>query len=216
MPTPPITGFRFTPPARALINTPMDRNLNIVVVEPDRDRARDIIEGLADGGWTDVTVLGDTVGLARKLAELDPDLVLINLANPNRDLLENLSAASGATQRPVAMFVDRSDDEMTRSALAAGLSAYVVDGLRKERIKPVLETAIARFQMVSQMRTELEAAKRALAERKTIDRAKGLLMRAKGISEDEAYSLLRKTAMDQGRKVIEVAEALVTASDLLL
>ena len=216
MPTPLIIGFRFTPPARALINTPMDRNLNIVVVEPDRDRARDIIEGLADGGWTDVTVLGDTVGLARKLAELDPDLVLINLANPNRDLLENLSAASGATQRPVAMFVDRSDDEMTRSALAAGLSAYVVDGLRKERIKPVLETAIARFQMVSQMRTELAAAKRALAERKTIDRAKGLLMCAKGISEDEAYSLLRKTAMDQGRKVIEVAEALVTASDLLL
>ncbi|MBM7068889.1 ANTAR domain-containing response regulator [Actibacterium sp. 188UL27-1] len=194
----------------------MDRSLNIVVVEPDRDRARDIIEGLSKGGWTDVTVLGDTVGLARKLSDLNPDLVLIDLANPNRDLLENLSAASGATERPVAMFVDRSDDEMTRSALAAGLSAYVVDGLRKDRIKPVLETAIARFQMVSQMRTELEAAKQALAERKTIDRAKGLLMRAKSISEDEAYSLLRKTAMDQGRKVIDVAEALVTASDLLL
>ncbi|MEL6523319.1 MAG: ANTAR domain-containing protein [Pseudomonadota bacterium] len=194
----------------------MLHNLTIAVVESDRDRAREIIEGLTEGGWTNVKVIGDTVGLARKLGEIDPDLVLIDLANPDRDLLENLSAASGATQRPVAMFVDRSDDEMTRSALAAGLSAYVVDGLRKERIKPVLETAIARFQMVSQMRTELEAAKRALAERKTIDRAKGVLMRAKSLNEDEAYGLLRKTAMDQGRKVIDVAEALVTASDLLL
>lgn len=190
-------------------------NLKIVVVEPDRERAIEIIDGLADGGWEDVTVIGDTSALARTLSQLAPDLVLIDLANPSRDELENLSAASGASARPVAMFVDHSDDDMTRAAVEAGLSAYVVDGLRKDRIKPVLETAIARFRMVSQIRTELDAAKRALRERKTIDRAKGLLMQAKGIGEDEAYTLMRRAAMAQGRKLIDVAEALVTATDLL-
>ena len=113
------------------------------------------------------------------------------------------------------MFVDQSDEAMTQAAIAAGLSAYVVNGLQKDRIKPVLETAIARFRMLSKMQSELDAAKQALSDRKTIDRAKGLLMRARGISEDEAYTLLRKTAMGQGRKVIDVATALVTAAELL-
>lgn len=193
----------------------MNKRLKIVVVEENRERALEIIDGLHAGSWTDVTVIGETSALARTLAQAEPDLVLIGLANPSRDLLENLSLASGAETRPVAMFVDRSDDEMTHAAVDAGLSAYVVGDLNSERIKPVLETAIARFQMMSRMRAELDAAKTALAERKTIDRAKGLLMQARGISEDKAYALLRKTAMDQGRKVIEVAEALVTASDLL-
>lgn len=193
----------------------VDKDLKIVVVEKDRERAVEIIDGLNAGGWTNVTIIAEPSALTRSLREHDPDLVLIDLADPSRDLLENLSAASGANERPVAMFVDRSDDEMTKAAVEAGLSAYVVDGLKKDRIKPVLETAIARFQMVSQMRAELNAAKQALEERKTVDRAKGLLMQAKGISEDQAYALLRKAAMDQGRKLIDVAQALVTASDLL-
>lgn len=193
----------------------MDPHLTICVIEPDPDRARLIIDGLRDAGWQDVTVIGQIGALARRLVELDPDLVLIDLANPSRDMLENLSAATGAATRPVAMFVDHTDPELTRAAMRAGLSAYVVDGLARNRIQPVLETAIARFQISSQMRAELEAAKQALTERKTIDRAKGLLMQGRGIAEDEAYGLLRKTAMDQGRKVIDVAEALITASELL-
>ncbi|GAA6189083.1 ANTAR domain-containing protein [Litorivita sp. NS0012-18] len=193
----------------------MSDDLKIAVVEADAGRAAEILQGLAEGGWTDVVVLSETRALARRLTEIDPDLVLIDLANPSRDLLENLSAASGASTRPVAMFVDRSDDGMTSAAIKAGLSAYVVDGLKKDRIKPVLETAIARFRMFSQMRSELDAAKLALTERKTIDRAKGLLMQAKGIGEDEAYSLLRKAAMDQNRKLIDVAQALITATELL-
>ncbi|MBY5931522.1 ANTAR domain-containing protein [Tateyamaria omphalii] len=193
----------------------MTEDMKIAVIEPDPDRARDIIDALMEGGWTDVVVLGDVSGLARKLAALDPDLVLIDLANPSRDALEQVSVASEAQSRPVAMFVDRSDDEMTQAAVAAGLSAYVVGELQPDRIKPVLQTAIARFQMMSQMRNELEAAKQALADRKTVDRAKGMIMRAKGVGEEEAYALLRKTAMSQNRKVIEVAQALLTASDLL-
>ncbi len=196
-------------------DTRVTDGMKIAVIEPDPDRARDIIDALMEGGWTDVVVLGDVTGLARKLSALDPDLVLIDLANPSRDALEQVSVASAAQSRPVAMFVDHSDDEMTQAAVTAGLSAYVVGELQPERIKPVLQTAIARFQMMSQMRNELEAAKQALADRKIVDRAKGMIMRAKGVSEEDAYALLRKTAMSQNRKVIDVAQALLTASDLL-
>lgn len=193
----------------------MQAQLKIIVVEQDPDRAREIIDGLRDSGCDDITVISEVSSLDRNMRALSPDIVLINLANPGRDALEQLSAASGADKRPVAMFVDKTDPATTKAAIEAGLSAYVVGGVQKDRVKPILDAAIARFHMVSQMRTELAAAKAALAERKTVDRAKGLLMRAKGLSEDEAYALLRKTAMDQGRKLVDVAEALVTAAELL-
>lgn len=193
----------------------MDRYLKILVVEPDKVRAPEIIDALKDGGWSDVLVIATSTALERTLKQHNPDIVLIDLANPDRDTLEHISLVSSARSRPVAMFVDHTDEIMTQAAISAGLSAYVVNGLQKDRIKPVLETAIARFRMVAKMQSELDAAKQALTDRKTIDRAKGLLMRARKISEDEAYGLMRKTAMDQGRKVIDVALALVTAVELL-
>lgn len=145
----------------------------------------------------------------------NPDVVLVDLANPSRDIIEELSVASTPMERPVAMFVDQSDDAMTKAAIEAGVSAYVVDGLRADRVKPILDAAITRFHMFSRVRKELETTKRALEERKVIDRAKGLLMKARGIDEDAAYSLLRKTAMDQNKRVVDVASALVTAAGLL-
>jgi two-component system, response regulator / RNA-binding antiterminator len=193
----------------------MPSPLRILVLEPDQNRAAAIKDALTSEGWSDVTILPQMQGLAKRLQDIDPDIVLIDLTNPSRDVLEQVSAASDAKGRPVAMFVDKSDDNMTSAAVAAGLSAYVVGDMQPERIKPVLKTAIARFQMMSQMRLELEAAKKALVDRKVIDRAKGLLMRARGVSEEEAYALLRSTAMQQKRKVIDVAEALITAADLL-
>ncbi|MCV6823557.1 MULTISPECIES: ANTAR domain-containing response regulator [Halocynthiibacter] len=193
----------------------MASKLRITILEPDPERARMIVDGLCDAGDYSITIIGDETSLNQRLSELNPDVVLVDIANPNRDTLEQLSLASGAASRPVAMFVDRSDPDLTKAAIEAGLSAYVVDGLHKNRIKPVIDAAIARFNMVAKIRNERDAAKAALADRKTIDRAKGLLIAAKGISEDEAYSLLRKTAMDQGRKVVDVATALVTASELL-
>ena len=189
--------------------------MKIAVIEKDRDRALMIVDGLREAGDFDVTVVGDDPGLAQRLSEIGPDIVLIDLANPRRDVLEEMALAAAPMERPVAMFVDRTDEGITRAAIEAGMSAYVVDGLRKERIKPVLDAAIARFHMLARIRSELETTKAALAERKTIDRAKGLLMKAKGLSEDEAYALLRKTAMDQGRRIGDVAAALVTAADLL-
>lgn len=193
----------------------MSDPISIVVVEEDRDRAHAIVDALKDGGDCEVVVIGEVSGLARRIAAHAPDVVLIDIDNPSRDMLEELTLASGPLERPVAMFVSSAASGLSRDAIEAGMSAYVVDGLKPDRLRPVLETAIARFQMMRQMRSELAETRRALEERKVIDRAKGLLMKARGIGEDEAYALLRKTAMDQGRRVAEVAEALVTASGLL-
>ncbi len=193
----------------------MNSDLRILVVESDPEKAQAIIDALMDAGWQYVHAIGQVSGLERSVRQHDPDIVLIDVANPDRDTLEHISVASEARERAVAMFVDHSDPDLTQAALGAGVSAYVVDGLQMNRIKPVLETAIARFQVMRKMRSELDAAKKALEDRKTIDRAKGILMRQREVTEDEAYSLMRKTAMDQGRKVIDVAQALVTAADLL-
>ena len=193
----------------------MTQNLRILVVEPNSERVCDIIDALRDAGWSDVKALAQISALDRTVKDFAPDIVLIDLANPDRDTLEHISHATETTKRAVALFVDQTDDALTQAALNAGVSAYVVDGLQMDRIKPVLETAIARFKVMRQMHSELDAAKQALADRKTIDRAKGILMRQRNMSEDEAYVLMRKTAMGQGRKVIEVAQALVTAADLL-
>jgi len=193
----------------------MTSRLSIVVVEEDRDRAISIVDALRDSGEYDVHVIGNVSGLARKIAAFLPDVVLIDIDNPTRDMLEELTLASGPLDRPVAMFVSGAASGLAKAAVEAGVSAYVVDGLQPERLSPILEAAMARFQMSRQMRTELAETRRALEERKVIDRAKGLLMKARGVNEDEAYALLRKTAMDQGRRVADVAEALVTASGLL-
>lgn len=193
----------------------MGQRLSIIVVEKDRARALLIVDGLREAGDFDVMVIAEETGLARRIAQRNPDLVLIDAGNPSRDVLEELALATGPNERPVAMFVDQSDGSLTKAAIEAGMSAYVVDGLRADRIKPILDAAIARFHMLQKMRIELQEMRRALEERKSIDRAKGILMRARGIGEEEAYALLRKTAMDQGRKLADVASALVLAADLL-
>ncbi|MEM8657405.1 MAG: ANTAR domain-containing protein [Pseudomonadota bacterium] len=174
-----------------------------------------IVDGLQQVEDARVTVIGEVIGLERKLASLAPDIILIDLENPGRDMLADIARLSNPTQQPVAIFVDGSDTGMMSAALDAGVSAYVVDGLRSDRVKPVLEMAIARFHAFSRLTAELEATKAALAERKILDRAKGLLMKRRGLSEADAYALLRKTAMDQGKRVSDVAEALVTTADLL-
>lgn len=193
----------------------MSHALSIIIVEADRDRALLIIDSLRAAGDYEIHVIADPTGLGRKIKQLNPDIVLIDIENPSRDTLEELALASGPMERPVAMFVDRTEEGLSAAAVEAGVSAYVVDGMKSERIKPVLEASIARFRMFQRMRTELSETKRALEERKVIDRAKGVIMKARGISEDEAYALLRKTAMSQNQKLADVAQALVTAAGLL-
>lgn len=194
----------------------MSEKLRIVVVEPDRDRALMIVDGLMEAGENEVTVISEVSGLARRISEKNPDVVLADIANPTRDVIEELTLATAPLDRPVALFVDDPGEGLAEAAIEAGISAYVVDGLRGDRLQPVITAAIARFNMVRRIRDELAETKRSLEERKVIDRAKGLLMKARGLSEDDAYGLLRKTAMDQGVKISDVARALVTSADLLL
>lgn len=193
----------------------MSEKTTIVVVEADRDRALQIVDSLADAGSFDIHVIGDHASLARQIKERQPDIVLIDIANPSRDTLEELALASGPMERAVAMFVDRSEAGLSDAAIEAGVSAYVVDGMQPARVKPVLDAAIARFRMFQRMRIELAETKRALEDRKVIDRAKGMIMKARGVEEDEAYAILRKAAMDQNKRVADVAGALVTAAGLL-
>jgi response regulator NasT len=193
----------------------MVEKLSVVVIEEDRARATALSDALHALEGCEVFVLSGLSGLAGNVAAHAPDIVLIDVDNPSRDMLEELALASGPLERPVAMFVSEAAGGLASDAIEAGLSAYVVDGLSPARIRPIMDTAIARFSMLRQMRSELEETRRALEERKLIDRAKGLVMKARGIDEDAAYALLRKTAMDQGRRVADVAQALVTAAGLL-
>ncbi|WP_186396801.1 ANTAR domain-containing response regulator [Stappia sp. TSB10GB4] len=193
----------------------MREQLAILVIDTNRIRSSIIEQGLRDAGHERVIVVDGMDGLVRKITEIDPDVIVIDLENPNRDQLEHIFQVSRAVRRPIAMFVDRSEAGAIEAAVDAGVSAYVVDGLKRERVKPILDMAISRFNAFNRLSQELEAARSELAERKTIERAKGILMRNRGIGEDEAYRLLRKTAMNQGRRIIEVAEGLVISAGLL-
>jgi len=191
------------------------KSLAILVIDENRIRAAIIEAGLREAGHERVTVSYDVTGIARRIAEFEPDVIFIDLENPNRDMLENMFQLSRAVKRPIAMFVDRSDQAAIEAAVDAGVSAYVVDGLKRERVKPILDMAISRFNAFSRMTRELEEARSELENRKLIDRAKGILMATRGLSEADAYALLRKTAMNQNRKISEIAESLITAAGLL-
>lgn len=190
-------------------------SLSILVIDEDVSRAHLIKSALQAEGHDHVHLVHKVEGVAATIAEINPEVIVIDLDNPNRDMLENLFQLTRSVQRPIAMFVDRSDHGSMEAAIDAGVSAYVVDGLRPDRIKPILDMAISRFNAYTRMLNELEQAKGELASRKVVDRAKGILMKARGISEEEAYTVLRTTAMNQNKKIVEVAETLVLAADMM-
>jgi response regulator NasT len=189
--------------------------LRIVIVDDSGLRASVLEDGLREAGYDDIQLVPPHGGWVARLERMAPDVVLMDLGSPSRDTLEEMLVVSRALARPIAMFVDQSDETMIGAAIDAGVSAYVVDGLRKERVKPVLDLAIRRFNAFARMQAELDEAKSALAERKIIDRAKAILMASRGLTEPDAYALLRSTAMNQNRRIADVAEALITAHDLL-
>lgn len=191
------------------------KSLSVLVVDENPARAAIIEAGVREGGHLQVTVVHDVTGLAHKIGLIAPDVIVINLENPGRDLLESLFQLTRAVQRPIAMFVDQSDRRSMEAAIEAGVGAYVVDGMKKERIRPILDMAVTRFNAYSRMVRELDEARSELEGRKTIDRAKAILMKSKGISEDEAHALLRKAAMNQNRKMSELAQSLILAAGLL-
>lgn len=197
-------------------NYPMTTHLPSVLIIDDNATRAGIIElGLREAGHDKVTIIHDMRAIAAKIADIAPDVIVIDLQNPNRDMLENVFQISRAVKRPIAMFVDRSDNDMMQSAIDAGVSAYVVDGLRQDRVKSILDMAISRFNAYSKLERELEDAKSALEHRKIIDKAKRILMDARQIDEEQAYKMLRKTAMNQNRKIVEVSESLILSANLL-
>jgi len=172
-------------------------------------------EGLAALDDCELFVLTERRGLVARIAEIDPDIVLMDLGNPSRDVLEEYFAVSRALDRPIAMFVDQSDEEALVASIDAGVSSYVVDGLAPHRIRPILDLAVRRFQAFARLQADLAEAKGKLAERETVDKAKRILMDNRGLGEPQAYAELRKTAMNQGKRIIDIAEAVVTAHQLM-
>ena len=192
----------------------MDPSFKIVIVDKNPIRAAILEDGLRDAGHVQVVRIDDTSHLLARIYAVDPDVILIDLENPSRDVLEQMFQVSRAVKRPVAMFVDQSDAASIEAAVDAGVSAYIVGGLRKERVQNVLDLCISRFNAFARLRDELDRTRTALDERKAIDRAKGILMKAKNLSEEAAYALLRKTAMNENKKIAEVAQSVITAAEL--
>jgi response regulator NasT len=189
--------------------------LKILVIDENPIRRAILEAGLKDAGFTDLTLMGDTNGLLERIYSVDPDVIIIDLQNPSRDVLEQMFQVSRIVRRPIAMFVDQSDRATIEKAIDAGVSAYIVDGLKRERVRAILDMTISRFGAFERLRAELEETKSALKERKVIERAKGILMKSRGLDEEAAYSLLRRTAMSKGKRIGDVAESLVSAIDLL-
>jgi response regulator NasT len=191
-----------------------DASLKIAIVDESPIRAAILADGLREAGLTQVELIPETHNLLTRIYAVDPDVIIIDLESPSRDMLEQMFQMSRAVKRPVAMFVDQSDAGSIQAAVDAGVSAYIVDGLKKERITNILDLCISRFNAFHRLQTELDHAKGALEERKVIDRAKGLLMKVKGLSEEQAYALLRKTAMNENKKIVDIAQSVLTAAEL--
>jgi len=193
----------------------MDPTLKIVIVDENPIRAAILEDGLHEAGFTQVVRIAETANLLARVYALDPEVILIDLENPSRDVLEQMFQVSRVVKRPIAMFVDSSDSASIQASVDAGVSAYIVDGLKKERMKHILDLCISRFNAFSRLQGELDKTKTQLEERKVIDRAKGILMKAKDLTEEQAYALMRKTAMNENKKIAEIAQSIVMASDLL-
>jgi response regulator NasT len=187
----------------------------IAIVDESPIRAAILEEGLREAGYTDVVRFGEMQHLLSRLYALDPDVIVIDLENPSRDILEQMFQLSRAVRRPIAMFVDQSDAASIQASVDAGVSAYIVNGLKKERLKPILDLCISRFNAFARLQDELDRTKSALEDRKVVDRAKGILMKLKGLTEEEAYVLLRTTAMREKKNIGEIAQSILTASELL-
>lgn len=190
--------------------------MHVLIIDPDEVRAASVAEGIrADYPGQEMMVRIWPRLELRMLRDFDPEMVIIACESPDRDMLEALQVANEQVPRPVVMFVDRSDANATAQALEAGVAAYIVDGYNPKRMSSILTVAAQRFAMTQSLRNDLSKAKADLAARKTIDRAKGVLMKSRNLTEDEAYKVLRKHAMDTGRPIQAVAADILAVSDLL-
>jgi response regulator NasT len=191
------------------------RPLKILIIDSNDERAAVVEAGLSDYGDAQILRMGLLTDLVRKIEEIQPDVIFVDVDSPDRDTLENMRSVTDVMPRPIVMFVEESEASLAEEALRAGVSAYIVDGLSSKRVKPILDVAILRFKVFQKMREELDKAKSDLASRKIVERAKGLLMEQRKLSEEDAYKLLRNTAMKEGKSILEIADSLISISRLL-
>jgi response regulator NasT len=189
--------------------------LRVVVMDDETDRAQQVKEALQAQAVDVVAVLGSGIGLLDQIERLAPDLLIVDIDNPDRDVLEGLRRVGQEQNRPVVMFAQDGRAETIKAAVEAGLAAYVVDGLTPARVKPIVDVAIARFAQFQGLRDALSKAETSLAERKVVEKAKGLLMQRRGCNEDEAFKAMRKMAMDQKLRLIDIAKKIIAAAELL-
>ncbi len=189
--------------------------MKVLFIDPDEARAALVAEGLADVHPLEVHRAATFEAIEAELPRMAPDVIVIACESPDRDTLESLRDAKGENARPVVMFVDRSSPGLAEAAIEAGVAAYVVDGLSPARVRSVLEVAMSRFELMQRLRNDLDKARADLASRKAIERAKGLLMKERGLDEAQAYGVLRKLAMDAGRPLGGVANDLLTFAGVL-
>lgn len=188
----------------------------MLLIDDSPQRRVSVEASLVEVGCQVVGFASSTDDLLQRVRLDDPEVVIIDLESPGRDILESLKSMQSAAPRPIVMFTQDDDGETITRATRAGVSAYVVDGISQKRVRPILDAAIERFRQFSNLSRELENARVQLAERKIVDKAKGILMRQRGMSEDEAYAAMRNLAMRSNKRIVDIAESIVSAASLLL
>jgi response regulator NasT len=187
----------------------------VLIVDDAVERAEVVQTALRLAGYEVAALVPAAANLYAEVERLKPDVIIIDVDSPDRDTLEHLAVLSSSAPRPVVMFTQDDDSDKIREAVRAGVSAYIVDGLEGARVKPILDVAIARFEQFQALKRELDETGEKLAERKLIERAKGLLMQARGLSEEDAYRALRKQAMQNNTRLADVARQVVSLAGLL-
>lgn len=213
----PIAAARLAPRrgAGSTRTWPGFGNVKILLVDDNAARAEAVQTALAQAGFPRPLLIAGTEDLPARVAEIGADVIIIDVDSPSRDVLESMREITRERPRPVVMFVDKSDEAATKEAIEAGVSAYIIAGLDPHRVKPILDVAIARFRTYMGLREELERTRASLKERKSIEKAKGILMRERGLDEDAAFKALRKLAMDKGKRIGEIAEQVIAVSEIL-
>lgn len=189
--------------------------MRILVVNDEAHLAEALREGLAEAGYTAVATVPADLRLPDRIAELTPDLIVIDEESAGRDILEHVCVATQDQPRPIVLFTQDRDPQRMQRAIASGVTGYVVAGLAAERVQPVLDVALARFRIEQDLREQLAQARERLEDRKLLDRAKSLLMSRQGLGEDDAHRRMRRIAMDRNLRLVEVARRIIDAADLI-
>jgi two-component system, response regulator / RNA-binding antiterminator len=189
--------------------------MRVLLVDEDAERAVLLKSTLHESGYAVSLHIGTTANLLARVREVEPDVIIIDRESPDRDTLEHVCSVTRDQPRPIVLFTQDGDRATIQAAVRAGVSAYVVGGMSAERVRPILDVAMARFDEFQAMRQELDKAKTTLAERKQIERAKGIVMKSRGVSEDEAYGMLRKLAMERNQRIAQVSENVIAMAELL-